>query len=248
MYRLLLLLALLCQNVFACELVVRFENYAAQSKLNDDLVWHGMDVDFAKALLDEAGCSYRFVSIPWGRALKLLEEGDIDLILSVTKTPVREQFAYFIGPQRMETIVFAMNSGEPHQLDSLESLFHLSKPIAIQRNAYYGEAFTARLARRTDSETQFIYVPDNQVKLNLLKKGRIAGFLEEKFNILYQSKNNPDFEKFAISSLVINENPVYFAFSKARTSSERLQRLSQAFERVKRSGKLAQITAKYGVN
>ncbi|RXF03661.1 transporter substrate-binding domain-containing protein [Pseudoalteromonas sp. PS5] len=248
MYRLLLLFALFCQGIMACELVVRFENYAAQSKLDEDLVWHGMDVDFAKALLDEVGCRYRFVSIPWGRALKLLEEGEIDLILSVTKTPLREQYAYFIGPQRMETIVFAMNAHAPYQLDSLESLFHLSKPIAIQRNAYYGEAFTQRLKQRKDNETQFIFVPDNQVKLNLLKKGRIAGFLEEKFNILYQSQNNPDFEMFTINSLIINEDPVYFAFSKKRTSIERLQRLTQAFERLKRSGKLNQITEKYSVN
>ncbi|MEJ6475505.1 substrate-binding periplasmic protein [Pseudoalteromonas piscicida] len=248
MSRLLWLFALLCHSAFSCELIVRFENYAAQSTLDEKLVWHGMDVDFAKALLDEAGCGYRFVSIPWGRALKLLQEGEIDLILSVSKTPAREQYAYFVGPQRMETIVFAMNTEQPYQLDTLESLFNLPKPIAIHRDAFYGEAFMERLAQRTERETQFIYVPDNQVKLTLLKKGRIAGFLEEKFNVLYQSKSNPDFEKLTINPFIINEMPVYYAFSKKRTSNERLQRLNQAFERLKRSGKLSQISAKYGVN
>ncbi|MBE0344884.1 hypothetical protein PPEP_a2571 [Pseudoalteromonas peptidolytica F12-50-A1] len=53
---------------------------------------------------------------------------------------------------------------------------------------------------------------------------------------------------FTINSLIINEDPVYFAFSKKRTSIERLQRLTQAFERLKRSGKLNQITEKYSVN
>lgn len=44
---------------------------------------HGLDVDFARALLDEFGCNYRFVSVPWGRALKMLEIGEIDMMLSV---------------------------------------------------------------------------------------------------------------------------------------------------------------------
>ncbi|WP_409455173.1 substrate-binding periplasmic protein [Pseudoalteromonas sp. MMG012] len=145
----------------ACEYVVRFEDYGAQSKLDKSLNWHGLDVDFAKALLDEAHCTYRFVSVPWGRALKMLEIGEIDMMLSVSKTALRMQYAYFIGPQRMETIVFAMNTNRVFDVPTVESLFTLPSPVAIQRDAYYGEAFDKRMVQELDVDSHFIYVPDN---------------------------------------------------------------------------------------
>ncbi|MCF2857512.1 transporter substrate-binding domain-containing protein [Pseudoalteromonas sp. SMS1] len=226
-------------------MVVRFENYAAQSRLDEETGWHGMDVDFAKALLDEAGCEYKFVSIPWGRSLKMLETGDIDLVLSVTKTQERQNYAYFIGPQRMETIVFAMNAQRRYTVDTMEDLFSLPVPVAIQQGAFYGAKFTDRYQQLKKHETQFIFVPDNQTKLSLLKHGRIAGFLEEKFNIIFQSDNHPDFMTIEIASLVINESPVYFAFSKRRTSMARLERLEAAYQNLQKTGQFQRILKKY---
>ncbi|KZN51164.1 substrate-binding periplasmic protein [Pseudoalteromonas luteoviolacea] len=226
-------------------MVVRFENYAAQSRLDEETGWHGMDVDFAKALLDEAGCQYKFVSIPWGRSLKMLETGDIDLVLSVTKTLDREDYAFFIGPQRMETIIFAMNALRQFDVTTMDELFSLPVPVAIQQGAFYGAKFTERFKLLQKNETQFIFVPDNQTKLSLLKHGRIAGFLEEKFNILFQSDNHPDFMTIKVAPLIINESPVYFAFSKKRTSLSRLERLNKAYSSLKKSGRFREILKKY---
>ncbi|WP_194710101.1 substrate-binding periplasmic protein [Pseudoalteromonas sp. S16_S37] len=228
-----------------CELIVRFENYSAQSLQDEQMRWHGLDVDFAKALLDEAGCSYRFVSIPWGRALKMLELGEIDLMLSVSKTAQRMRFAYFIGPQREENIVFATNATRPFFIESLEALFSLPKPVAIQRGAYYGEAFEARMKKEIDSEEKFIYVPDNQLKLNLLRHGRISGFLEEKYNIVYQRQYNPDFIEIEIAPFIVNVEPVYIALSKQSVSRPIIDKLLIAFERLNDAGKFEQILKKY---
>ncbi|WP_227008455.1 substrate-binding periplasmic protein [Pseudoalteromonas luteoviolacea] len=243
--RFLLLGILFLSPAWGCEMVVRFENYAAQSRLDEEKGWHGMDVDFAKALLDEAGCEYKFVSIPWGRSLKMLETGDIDLVLSVTKTLERQDYAYFIGPQRMETIVFAMNAQRRYEVETMEDLFSLPVPVAIQQGAFYGTQFTDRYKQLKKNETQFIFVPDNQTKLSLLKHGRIAGFLEEKFNIVFQSDNHPDFMTIEVAPLVINESPVYFAFSKRRTSTERLERLNQAYQNLQKTGRFKGILKKY---
>ncbi|KAF7775592.1 polar amino acid transport system substrate-binding protein [Pseudoalteromonas citrea] len=228
-----------------CEYVVRFEDYGAQSKLDKALNWHGLDVDFAKALLDEVGCNYRFVSVPWGRALKMLEIGEIDMMLSVSKTAQRMRYAYFIGPQRMETIVFAMNAKHIYEVPSVEALFTLSSPVAIQRDAYYGDTFEKRMVQEQDVDNHFIYVPDNQLKLNLLRHGRISGFLEEKYNILYQTQNNPDFMAIILSPLIVNEEPVYYAFSKQTISKVQYHKLKDAFTVIKNSGKLSQILKKY---
>ncbi|WP_261594591.1 substrate-binding periplasmic protein [Pseudoalteromonas holothuriae] len=228
-----------------CELIVRFENYSAQSQQDAQLRWHGLDVDFAKALLDDAGCGYRFISIPWGRALKMLELGEIDLMLSVSKTAQRMRFAYFIGPQRQENIIFATNAKTPYYVKSIEALFSLPKPVAIQRGAYYGAKFEARMKQEVDSESQFLYVPDNQHKLNLLRHGRISGFLEEKYNIIYQTQHNPDFVEIEIAPLIVNQEPVYIALSKQSVSQSTIEQLKNAFERLEHAGKFDQILKKY---
>lgn len=243
--RFLLLSLFFLPPLWACEMTVRFENYAAQSRLDEEKGWHGMDVDFAKALLDEAGCSYKFVSIPWGRSLKMLEAGNIDLVLSVTRTQERTEFAYFVGPQRMETIVFAMNAERLFNVDSMDDLFSLPVPVAIQQGAFYGRTFTERHSKRLGDETQFIFVPDNQTKLSLLKHGRIAGFLEEKFNIIFQSTNHPDFMTIKIAPLVVNQSPVYFAFSKKSVSDKQLEHLVSAYNRLNKTGRFSEILKKY---
>ncbi|MEC4088287.1 substrate-binding periplasmic protein [Pseudoalteromonas rubra] len=250
MYWFALIWVLFTPFVVGCELIVRFENYAAQSRLDTKLKWHGLDVDFAKALLDEAGCGYQFINVPWGRALKMLAEGELDMVLSVSRTPEREQFAYFIGPQRMETIVFAMNQLRPYPVQTLSDLFKLPVPVAIQKGAFYGHVFNELLLREQtkDGSQRFIYVADNQRKLSLLKHGRIAGFLEEKFNVLYQSQHNPDFAHITMSSLVVNREPVYYALSRQSVSAQDLQQLVSAFERLQHSGRLTRILAKYGLD
>jgi polar amino acid transport system substrate-binding protein len=250
LYWLAFICALFTPLVAGCELVVRFENYAAQSRLDSTSKWHGLDVDFARALLDEAGCGYQFINVPWGRALKMLAEGELDMVLSVSRTPERELFAYFIGPQRMETIVFAMNQLRPYSLHQLSDLFTLPVPVAIQREAFYGPVFNELLLReQAKAESQrFIYVADNQRKLSLLKHGRIAGFLEEKFNVLYQSQHNPDFAQITVSPLVVNREPVYYALSKRSVSAKDIQQLTAAFQRLQHSGRLKQILSKYGLD
>ncbi|WP_440054872.1 substrate-binding periplasmic protein [Pseudoalteromonas sp. T1lg65] len=243
--RLLLIAVLISCSSLGCEITVRFESYAMQTVPDEVPTSHGLDVDFAKALLREANCQHRFVSVPWGRGIQLLKKGKIDLMLSVSKTPEREVYIHFIGPQRNENIVFAMNRQFQYNIDSLEALFHLPYPIVIHKGAFYGKAFAERLEQRKEHDTQFIAMPDNQTKLSLLNTGRLAGFLEEKYNIMYQQEHNPEFSNIVISPYIIHQNPVYFAFSKESVSERQLKLFEQAFERLKSSGKLKEILKKY---
>ncbi|CCQ10408.1 ABC-type amino acid transport/signal transduction systems, periplasmic component/domain [Pseudoalteromonas luteoviolacea B = ATCC 29581] len=235
-------------SAFSCDLTVRFEKYGLQAQNDPELGWHGLDVDFAKALLDKAGCTYRFVSAPWGRALKMLEDGELDLVLSVSDSPERREFAYFIGPQRMETIVFAQHRNASVTLRELNDLFHLRKPVAIQQGAFYGLPFSDALNRMSDPEPQFLFVADNKLKISLLQNQRISGFLEEKFNLIYQIENNPDFVDVEVHPFIVNREPVYYAFSKASLSQGDLKRLEAAYQSLQQSGELNGILKKYKLN
>jgi polar amino acid transport system substrate-binding protein len=229
--------------VFACDIKVRFENYKEANA--NTLIWYGLDVDYAKALLSAANCSYSFISTPWGRALNMLEDGEIDLVMGVTKTKQREKFAYFIGPQRAETIVLVTKKGAPININSLQDLIRLDKPIAVHRGAYYGEEFTTMMRKLGNADRRFITVEDNQTKINLLKKGKIIGFLEEKGSMQYQIMNNPDFHDLEVTSFVIHSTPVYYAFSKKSISNELYQHLQASFQSVQHQQQWQAINVKY---
>lgn len=241
----LLLLLLISYRISGCELTVRLEAYAAQSQLKEN-VWHGLDVELVTTLLNEAKCQYSFIDLPWGRSLKLLESGDIDLMLSVSKTSLRESFAYFIGPQRTETIIFASHSSTT-AISTLDELFAQTKPFAIQRGAFYGAEFNNKLNQREHS-ANMITVTDNQTKLELLRSKRISGYLEAKLNVLFEIENVPELKKLQIHPVVINQAPVYFAVSKNSVSKEQISQLEAAFNKLKHEGKFATILAKYDVN
>lgn len=228
-----------------CHLVVRFENFARYSSQVDVLSWHGLDVDFAKALLEEAKCSYKFVSLPWGRSIKMLETGEIAMMLSMSPTKQRERFAYFIGPQRNETIVFVTHKSRPYILKSYQDLLTLPAPVAIHRDAVYGPEVDSLLKNTLNVEERFTFVTNNKLRVSMLKHGRISGFFAEKYNMLYQSENNPDYMQVEINPFIINREPVYIALSKQSVSPKIKQRLEVALMQLKHSGKIQNILKKY---
>lgn len=246
MIKCMLVMLLLCHNALSsCELTVRLEQYSAQSQ-RIVKTWQGLDVELTQALLSTAGCQYQFIDLPWGRALKLLKSGQIDMMLSVSKTAQRASSIHFIGPQRYETIIFASQPQTPKVMN-FESLFKLKKPFAIQRGAFYGSEFHHHLKKYAHLPNKVIYVADNKTKIDLLKANRISGYLEAKLNTLFEKQNIHGFQQLTIHPLLINRAPVYFAFSKKTVSDELVSKLNNAYQVLHKTGKLNTILSKYQV-
>lgn len=238
-------IVLLSPAAGACKLTVRFEDYPPQYYLDKNNQWQGMAVDFAKALLHQAGCDYRVIKAPWARALDMLEKGQIDMMLNVSRHPTREHYSYFIGPQRQESIVLISLASAPIALEQFYRLDTWGKPVAIQKGAYYGKRFATMLANNAHAKKHFMVIPNNDVKLSMLHKGRVSGIIDEKLNILYQIKHTPKFSDVVVHPVVVHVNPVYYAFSQASVNPVLLARLNKAFETLQSNQTLAAIVKKY---
>lgn len=235
----LVLLLLSCKGI-SCELNVRLEQYAPESYKNIENNWFGIDMELTQALLSEANCQFKVHELSWGRALVMLAKGDIDMVLNMSKTPQRETIFHFIGPIRQEEIVLATKKGVDLNLTNIEDLAHLKKPIAVQRNAYYGK-HVQNLIKNKNYAHMFIFVTDNQTKIEQLNKGRIIGFLEAKRNIINGISNNNTFQNITYQPLAVHTNPVFFAFSKASINGPLFYRLQLAFEQLIEKGIIAKI-------
>lgn len=241
MYKIIAFFTLLSFHVFSCDLLVRVEDYAAQSHRDENQQWQGIDIELTKTLLAQAGCRHRFVPIPWGRALVMLENGELDMMLSVSKTEVREKFAAFVGPQRVERIRVVSKANPSVILKNFADILNTQLPLGIQEGAFYGAKFSRFMREVKSPEQYFFKVPNNDTKLSLLIKGRIFGFLEEQLNVEYEIKHQLAPKDVFIHPLVINEAPVYFAFSKKSVSPEHLKQIKKAFEALDKSDVFKQI-------
>lgn len=231
-------------SAVSCELTIRYERFGNVKSIDEHADLHGLDVDFAKALLAQTECSYRFVELPWARALGGLKAGLIDFMLSVSKTSEREKYYYFLGPQRKETIVLAMNQNSVYPINSFEDLLNLPAPVAVHRGAFYGEAFEKIIKQYPE---RFITVVDNNTKLDLLARKKISGFLEEKGNLSYQKQFNPSFSHIYIDDFVVNSTDVFYAFSKRTISETQFQQFESIFKSTEYQNKQRKILEKYGL-
>ncbi len=234
-------LFLFSTHALSCELVVRVEDYAAQSHRDENKQWQGIDIELTKALLNQAGCSYRFVPVPWGRALKMLEVGELDVMLSVSKTTERTKFAHFIGPQRIEKIKIVSKANPAVVVSSFKDILKIPLPLGIQEGAYYGESFNTFTKTLTPADRYFFKVPNNDTKLSLLIKNRIFGFLEEQLNIEYEIRHELTPKDVFVHPIIVNLAPVYFAFSKESVSNNQLKAIERAFNHLTFSGVFEQI-------
>ena len=241
---LLIFLSLITFSAYSCQLDIRLQHYSPESHKSTSNDWFGIDIELTEALLNEVNCTLNILEIPWARALLMLASGEIDILINVSKTQEREPFYYFIGPIRNEEIVFATYKKLNYNLTKIDDILRLDKPIAIQRNAYYGAALQ-RIINNEKNKELFVHVPSNEIKLRLLKRGRISGFLEAKRNIIHGINNDEIFADIWFSALVLHKNPVYFALSKKSINSELKQRISDGFERLVAQGKIKEIVLKH---
>lgn len=228
-----------------CQLLVRFDYYPPQAYMDENKQWQGMDVELSKALLDRVGCDYRFIRLPWGRALDKLAKGQIDMMSGVLKTPKRQKFAYFVGPQRQENMMLVSLASNPITLERLYNIGTLNTPIGIQRGAYFGADFTNLMAADKQFKAHFLVLPNHKMKLSLLQKGRVSGFVEEKVNVLFELKKTPLFRRSELHLATVNVSPVYFALSRVSVTPALLVKLREAFEMLQQNKTLAIITHKY---
>jgi polar amino acid transport system substrate-binding protein len=240
-----LILLLNANSSFGCELVIRFVQYPPLSYLDEHDQWQGMDIEIVTELLKRVNCGYKLTSLIWVRAIDSLEKGKIDLMSNISKLPSREPFAYFIGPTRNEQIVLASLKSQPVTVKNLREFNTHGKPIAIQRGADYGDTFADILAKTPNPKEHYLTIPSNSMKLSLMLRSRISGFIEEKVNIVHKLKTNPSFNKLSLHFEPLHSNPVYFALSKNSITPALFTKMKKAFATMQQDGTLERIQAKY---
>ena len=101
-----------------------------------------------------------------------------------------------------------------------------------QIGAYYGEQFEQLVADKMRFKGELLELPDNQIRLQLLQKNRVAGVFTEELYANYSTANIAQPELLIKHPLIIQNTPVYYAFSKQSISEAQIKQFHEIFERL----------------
>lgn len=207
--------------------------------------WYDLHARLLHLLTDKAGCQLTVVGSPWPRSLTLLQQGKIDLMLTMSYTEERAEYADFIGVHYMEESVLVLHKNYLRLVHQLSDINLLPGSIGVLRDAYYGEAFE-QLRHEKSYQPYLLYANSLTQKLNMLKKGRVLGMIEDKTQYLEWSRLYPELREQYSVSLNLYKAPVYIVASKAGVPADLRLRLHQAWQQVYGNAEHRAILAEFG--
>ncbi|WP_166646088.1 substrate-binding periplasmic protein [Halospina denitrificans] len=230
-------------------LIVRVTDFPPQYYQDETGEWTGLDVELARALVEEAGLPVRFVRLPWKRALRDLKEGKVHLMTTLAKTAERSAFVHYIGLERyseMGLVVQKRHSGLVIEgLDDLVEICQATdKRWGIQGGIFYSKAFNRRMSSDKEFAECFYRVSHVDLLFPMTLEGRLIGFFEDAQPLKHAVRNDPEYRRaLEVHDYVLYRQPVYFGVSK-KLDSATIQKLENAYERLETAGRFQEIIAR----
>lgn len=215
--------------------------------------WKGLSVELADAIISAAGYVPEFVELPWSRAIKSLENGDLAYMTNLSKTDERSRFLDWIGPIRVDRMgLFVHGSQTSLPITSLDDFLTVctgqKMQFGIQQDVVYSAALTKRLNDDEKFRECFRTVAKVDSNLNMVANRRIIGFLESIVSIKYRIATDPEFADLAAHPFVLEADTsaeIYHGLSKQGVSEEMKARLQKGYEKCVEDGTVQRILEKW---
>lgn len=203
----------------------------------------GFSVDILDYIEANSKYDFEFIILPWPRAIHLVAEGRIDLILTLFKNSERESKYHFIEPSYGDEInqLFTLADNKFVFNGQLQQLIPYS--IGTVREYSYGEVFDEA------PNLQKLPALTEEILLKLLLGKRIDMIISNPliFNHLI-TKNNVGSKVKAIVPY-ISLTPVHMALTKNRENAQEIKKtIGQLTQQLKESPYYQELLDKYELN
>ncbi len=206
--------------------------------------WIGWIPEQAEMVAQEAGCQIVYRKIPWGRALLLFQEGEVDMMGGMSMTEERKSFTRFLGPHYFVVIKLLVKEESDYQIQTHEDLRKLPGKLAFRKGGWYGKEIDHLLKdesflEKVDWITGRSQLPTTGEKIRL---GRVSGTpVGEVPGLL----NQEIYKGLKLHPFVVHQEPLYFGLSKQSVDPALFEKLQAALERIQARGEFEAILAKY---
>ncbi|MDR3429351.1 transporter substrate-binding domain-containing protein [Silvimonas sp.] len=209
----------------------------------------GLDVELAQAIFREADCQLVIESeIPRKRRLKMFQDGTLAMLLAASETPERLKTGWFTLPYRREVTGLAALNALANGYSSIHSFADLRsrKVLLLSPNSgWYGQDYADNFdALKATSALEFY--EDYQQGLRMLNAGHGTLIMGDVVALLWEAHR----QKIDLQILpyVPASDEVHLMLSRMSATEADIKTLDAAITRLEKSGKLAQIRARYGLN
>lgn len=179
--------------------------------------WQGLGVVWLVQISQQLNCEPKLVELPWGRALRMLQKGQLDLMTNLSKTKDRELYLDFIGPHHIEKLMLLLSNAE-NPITRLEDISQLKGQIAILANGFYGEEFHRLYQNNPEFRRRIVAVSSSKIMKMMLNTQRVSGLIEDERVIQHWQIQHDVFATEFHPVLTVNASPVYIALSKKALS------------------------------
>lgn len=209
----------------------------------------GLDVSFIKQIFTSLGCEYRFVFLPWKRALLGIENGDLDILPSASLTPEREIFARFSHPYRNEVsgMVIRKQDKGRFPLRGVEDIFLYDMKLGYVRGAYRGALFNA-FQNMPGASRQLTDVGKSEIGFNLLLNRRIDGLVGLPVVSMAQAKKAGIADQLDIHPFQFGADPIHLMFSRKSVAPELVGHFNRAIAKAVRTESYRDLYSADAVN
>lgn len=237
-----LLIVLLASPAAAQDKVLRvaFNELPPWKIINEQGEIGGIDIELLHLLAKEVGCRLKFVGLPFKRGLKMLEIGEIDIMVGVLKRPDREEYLHFIEPAYKESSdkAFFVLKGREGLIKNYEDLYRVR--VGTELGVKYFSQFDA------DKRIEKYAVKSTELGLRMLEADRIDTF------ILTESTGDYNIAKQDKKHIIRKANfahrkyqPVYMVLSKQSPLAHMLDDFNQAMEKLVKTGTHETLTTRF---
>lgn len=203
----------------------------------------GFSIDVLNYIEENSQYDFEFIILPWPRALYLVTQGEVDLILTLFKTPERKDIYHFVEPAYGFEVnqLFTLKDKEIEFDGQLRQLMPYS--IGTVREYSYGPEFDgATYLKKLPALTEPILV-------KLLLSERVDMMIGNPlaFNNIIAAQNLQ--AKFKAVTPYVALTPVHIALTKERQDAkEVLQVFKQQIENLKSTPYYQALLDKYQLN
>ena len=186
-----------------------------------------------------------FSDQPFARAMKLLKKGDINSMVQLANTPERTQFIDFIGPYYDEKLLLVTTAEVEQNINLLTDLIKLPGRIGMQRGIFISEAFDEILSQNDALQRKISAMINPSLHIEMVRKQRLSGFFVEQNHFNYLAATREGYESLKVQPIQLSHQPVFYGFSKAAYSAEKLAQIKSMFDA--NTAQINTILSNYGI-
>ncbi|MCL6415462.1 transporter substrate-binding domain-containing protein [Aestuariirhabdus sp. Z084] len=216
---------------------------------NPDSDYPGYMIELADEILNKAGHQLDYQLMPWSRSLVQARKGSIDCIAGAFRDDAPDFLYPEVSMGRDDVGFFVMEENRQWRFTSEASLAEIR--VAVISGYSYGEQLDGYIRRNRHSPYLQVTTGNDPLERN------IKLLLAHRVELLIESPNvlNATLDKMGLAGNLVevgrmnNPRELYIACSPQSSSAGYfVQLLSKGVQRMRASGRLQQILARYGLD